>query len=145
MPGTMLTKGRFLSLQGKFYRKVTASPMKIDLVVVTAITPADDYDAFVGDSDRTSKTYSFPCLYKRQLSDYDRTKYGLTAEINGLIWLSPIDIKKQLPDFHIDKALVTSIFAGKKQVLDQVDYLEPYYDTCIAVFLKLKDAHQGGE
>lgn len=146
----LVTKAKFLSYQAQFYNKIKNTPYKIDLEVVSVkevpVSEEFSMDAFVGDSPRESKKYSLRCLYEKEVSDRTRNKYGLDTEVNGVIYLSPIQTKPIFGDYHIPMNRVLIHFEGEKQVISRVIYLEDFkeYGTCVGIQIFVKDATEGG-
>lgn len=129
----LISKQKFTGYQRRFYGKVTKSPMVVELKIVTSIIPEDEYEAFTGDSDRITTSYKVPCLYKREIKDEDRSKYGWSQDVDGVLYFSPIDLVRIVGTFKIDTEKTTIIFADKEHKIEQREYLEPYYDSCVGL------------
>lgn len=146
----MLPKTKFLQYQNLFYKKLLATPYKIQLEVITIhkVEPTDEFsmDAFVGDSPRSSKFYEFRALYEKEISNRTRDKYGLPKEVNGVVYLSPKQLVAKFGDYHLDWNRTKVHFEGHTQVIDRVIYLEEFkeYGSCIGVQIFIKDDLRGG-
>lgn len=146
----LVTKNKFLQYQNSFYKKLQATPHKISLEIVTVKTeePTEEFsmDTFVGDSKRESKFYEFRALYEKEVPGRTREKYGLAETVNGVVYLSPKQLRPKLGDFHLDKNRTKVHFCGSTQVIDKIIYLEEFkeYNDCIAVQIFLKDDLKGG-
>ena len=146
----LVSKGAFYKYQNIFYKKLLATPYRIQLEVVTVQRPepSEEFsmEAFVGDSPRTSKFYDFRCLYEKDISEWTREKYGLPNTVNGVIYLSPKQLVPKLGDYHIDMNRTKVHFEGSTQVIVKVVYLEEFkeYGSCIGVQIFLKDDLKGG-
>jgi hypothetical protein len=99
---------------------------------------------FVGERPRETKLYNFPALYEREIPIRVREKYGLPKEVNGVVYLSPISLKQKLGVEVLDWDKTKVHFAGKIQVIQKIEYLEPLYNSCIGVQLFVKDDLKGG-
>ena len=142
----LVSRAKFFSYQRVFYSKIMATPYKIQLEISTvkAVPQPEEFsmDAFVGDSPRESKFYEFRCLYEKEISNRTREKYGLPKEVNGVVYLSPIQLMQKFGDFHIDWNRTKVHFEGSVQVIDKVVYLEEFkeYGSCVGVQIFVKDA-----
>lgn len=149
----LINKGKFISYQNQFYNKVQQTPYKIDLEV-TEVAQSPMYkedgefnlEAFVGDSPRTSKTYTLRCLYEKDISDRTREKYGLPKEVNGIVYLSPKQLVPLFGDYHLDWNRTKVHFEGSVQVINKIIYLEEFkeYGSCVGIQIFLRDALKGG-
>lgn len=118
-------------------------PHKVTLIDNVLDAPDSDLSAFTGDREVTQKTYEFTALYNREIQIRERQKYGLTDEVNGIIFLSPLELIPKRGSFQVDTKLTKIFFAGKEQIIERVDYLEPLYNSCIAVQIFVKDTING--
>lgn len=142
----LVGKQKFLSLQKLFYRKITQTPHKVTLEFVEPLkhtfTPfAFNMEEFVGDCKREIRTVEFRCLYTRDITPHMREKYGLSVEVNGTIYLSPLQLKQKIGSIYPDWHKINVYFSGSKQVIEKYEYLENLteYGSYIAVQLFLKD------
>lgn len=146
----IVTKNRFLQYQNMFYKKLLSTPYKIQLEVVTIqkVEPTEEFsmDAFVGDSPRASKFYTFRSLYEKEISNRTREKYGLPQEVNGVVYLSPKQLIPKFGDYHLDWNRTKIHFEGRTQVIDKIVYLEEFkeYGSCVGVQIFVKDDLKGG-
>lgn len=146
----LVSKAKFLNYQNLFYQKIQQTPYKIKLEVVSVKeqTYPEEFsmDAFVGDSPRESKFYEFRCLYEKEISDRTREKYGLPKEVNGVVYLSPKQLKPIFGDFHLDWNKTKIHFEGSVQVINKVVYLEEFkeYGSCVGIQIFIKDSLRGG-
>ena len=144
----LVDKARFLSNQNLFYRKLQQTPYKIQLEVVTVqkVEPTEDFsfDAFVGDSPRESTFYSFQALYEKEIPNRTREKYGLPKEVNGVVYLSPLQLVPKLGDYHLNWNKTKVHFEGRVQVIDKIVYLEELYGSCVGLQIFIKDDLKGG-
>lgn len=146
----LIPRNKFLQYQDIFYRKIMQVPYKIQLELVTVqeaeLTEEFSMDAFVGDSPRTSKFYEFRALYEKEVSNRMRDKYGLSKEVNGVVYLSPKQLVPKMGGYHLDWNRTKIHFEGRTQVIDKVVYLEDFkeYGSCIGVQIFIKDDLRGG-
>lgn len=143
----LVTKNKFLQYRKLFYQKVLKTPYKIQLEVVSVEKPTTEefsFESFVGDSPRTSKFYELRALYEKEISDRTREKYGLPKEVNGVVYLSPLQLIPLFGDYHLDWNKTKVHFEGSTQVINKVVYLEELYGSCVGVQIFLKDALRGG-
>lgn len=144
----LVDKARFLSYQNLFYRKLQQTPYKIQLEVVTVqkVEPTEDFsfDAFVGDSPRESTFYSFQALYEKEIPNRTREKYGLPKEVNGVVYISPLQLVPKLGDYHLNWNKTKVHFEGRVQVIDKIVYLEELYGSCVGLQIFIKDDLKGG-
>lgn len=144
----LVDKARFLSYQNLFYRSLQQTPYKIQLEVVTVqrVEPTEDFsfDAFVGDSPRESTFYSFQALYEKEIPNRTREKYGLPKEVNGVVYLSPLQLVPKLGDYHLNWNKTKVHFEGRVQVIDKIVYLEELYGSCVGLQIFIKDDLKGG-
>lgn len=140
----LLAKSSFEKFQAIFYRKVAASPYSITLSIITPTTVQGSMEEFVGDSDRDVKQYEFPCLYEKTVDVMQREKYGLPDMIDGIVFLSPLQLVPVLGTYLINKERTKITFEGRTHVIDRVIYLESLFNSCVSVQLDIKDDLKGG-
>lgn len=144
----LISKSQFVMYQETFYKKLLQTPHKIKLEVIeTRVKPNDgefSIDSFVGDSIRESKFYEFQALYEKDIPNRVREKYGLADTVNGVIYLSPKQLKPKLGTHVLNMNRTKVHFCGRVQVIDKIIYLEEMYDSCIGVQIFVKDDLQGG-
>ena len=149
----LITKQRFLRYRDLFYRKVSQSP-EVCTIITTAKTSAGSLEDFVGASNRTTTEYTIPVLYNYDIQDFGREKVGLTNMQSAVVYISPLQVLKaqgegSVPQY-VDKAAVLLkaqttkvILKGHRYIVEKVDFMEPLFDTCIAIQLTLRDEIRG--
>lgn len=138
----LLTKGKFQQYRAIFYNKLKQTPYKISLEIVTVEGPTSEgfsIEEFVGSSPRSSRFYEFQALYEREIPLRTREKYGLPKEVNGIVYLSPLQLVPVLGTFKLDWNKTKVHFAGHTQVVEKIEYLEPLYDSCVGIQIFVKD------
>lgn len=145
-----IPEGKFFQFKATFYAQCKRLPLVCSLIVsVPAVATLDNtFETFVGNRPRTSTPYKVYCLYKRDLSVYDRTKYGIDKDVEMLVWIPPQEIEKYFGayNFRINSETTKVQFedyaqdtaGGTVMVIDKVVYQAPLYDSCMAVELHLK-------
>lgn len=143
----IITQGNFRRYQEAFFRKIKATPFTIQLEIVTIIRTGKagfSLEDFVGDNERTSTFHTFNALYEREIPLRSREKYGLPKEVNGVVYLSPLQLVPVLGTFELNWNKTRVHFTGHTQVIQKIEYLEPLYNSCIGLQLFLKDTLKGG-
>lgn len=144
----ILPQTKFSKYRQIFFNKVTNTPYTIKLEIVAPLaTPTyDDFslEEFVGDSPRESSFYEFRALYEKEISDRTREKYGLPKEVNGVVYLSPMQLVPVFGDYHLDWNRTKIHFEGRVQVINKIVYLEELYKSCVGVQIFVRDDLQGG-
>lgn len=143
----IITQGNFRRYQEAFFRKIKATPFTIQLEIVTIIRTGKagfSLEDFVGDNERTSTFHTFNALYEREIPLRSREKYGLPKEVNGVVYLSPLQLVPVLGTFELNWNKTRVHFAGHTQVIQKIEYLEPLYNSCVGLQLFLKDTLKGG-
>lgn len=138
MPIPVLTQVKFEGYKITFRKTVEINPASCTLMKEN-VTSTGDFTDFTGDSDRTTVSYNFKCLYKREFQPAERTKYGLHGNESGIIWLAPDHLATQFGTWKVDVRkwyvkLAESIF-----IVDRVVYEEPLFGSCLAIRLYLVD------
>lgn len=138
----MITKSRFLHYQGVFYQKLRKTPHTVQLEVFTVATPSNEFsmDDFVGDAAVTPRTFIVQALYERDIPTRTREKYGLPSEVNGIVYISPLQLVPLVGTFRLDWNKTKVHFQDHVQVIQKIEYLEPLFDSCVGIQLFLKDA-----
>lgn len=146
----LVGSSKFFNYQGIFYNKVQASEMIIELGIEVAAAPSGNFlRDFGGVNPRSVATWhKFPALYEANFDDFNRDeKVGLTEQESGTIYLSPLQLIPVFNSFIIDrKATVIRKWNGTAYhefIISNVKYLEPLYDSCLAVEINLKEAIRG--
>lgn len=144
----LISKSNFNRYRKIFYNKVVNTPYEIELEISTvdksSSTDGDFLSSFVGDSKRTSETYTFKALYEKEISDRTREKYGLPKEVNGIVYLSPLQLIKKFGTFKLDWNRTKVHFEGSTQVINKIVYLEQLYGSCVGIQIFVQDALKGG-
>lgn len=143
----ILTRSHFRRFQEAFYRKLLNTPFTVELETVQIIsTPTEDFSLadFVGDNPRIPSNHRFQALYEREIPKRVREKYGLPSEVNGVVYLSPLQLVPVLGTFKLDWNKTKVHFTEHTQVIEKIEYLEPLYESCIGIQLFLKDSLKGG-
>lgn len=108
----------------------------------------DDYEAFIGEGLETFVSKNLRCLYKRVMSDEERMRYGWSREVDGVLYISPKTLEENFGTFRIHSEKDTFVFNRRKCKIDQIEYLEEFFGTCIAVRIaisSLKGEYVGEE
>ncbi len=87
--------------------------------------------------------YTVHCYYKRQIPAGERTKYGISADTKGILYISPIELKRLMGTEVLDKNKTNIILFDVEYGIEQLIYLEPLYDTYVSAMLELKSANKG--
>lgn len=146
----LVTRAKFLQYQNMFYRKISQTPYKVSMEIITVHeTSSPDVfsmDSFVGDSERSSQFYELRALYEKEISNRTREKYGLPKEVNGVIYLSPKQLIPIIGDYHLNWNKTKFHFEGRTQVIDKIIYLEEFkeYNSCVGIQIFVKDDLMGG-
>lgn len=145
----LVTKNKFLQYRKMFHQKILKTPYKIQLEIVEVAKDTSgefSFESFVGDSPRTSTFHEFRALYEKDISDRTREKYGLPKEVNGVVYLSPLQLVPKFGDYHLDWNRTKVHFEGSTQVINKVVYLEEFkeYGSCVGIQIFLRDALKGG-
>lgn len=144
----ILTPSAFKGYQKNFHSKIMQTPHVITLEVFSVPDKGDSnefsLEEFVGDSVRNSVKYVFNALYEKDISARTREKYGITNLVNGIVYLSPLQVISKLGTYRVDKNKSVIHFNGAVQVIDKIDYLEELHNSCIAIQIFLRDATKGG-
>jgi hypothetical protein len=144
----ILPQTKFVRYRQTFFNKLQATPYTIELETVRVVNPpaSEEFsmDSFVGDSLRESETHTFRALYEKEISDRTREKYGLPKEVNGIVYLSPLQLVPVYGDYHLDWNKTKIHFEGRTQVVNKIIYLEELYGSCVGVQIFVKDELKGG-
>lgn len=144
----ILTQPKFSRYRQVFFNKVKATPYTIKLEIVQPQVSADSeefsLESFVGDNPRESKFYEFRALYEKEISDRTREKYGLPKEVNGIVYLSPLQLVPVFGDYHLDWNKTKVHFEGHVQVINKIIYLEELYNSCVGIQIFVRDELKGG-
>ena len=144
----IVTRSLFLHYQEVFYQKLLKTPFTIQLEFIT-VEKSEDTEKFsmkdfVGNAARSSKLHTFNALYEREIPTRTREKYGLAKEVNGIVYLSPKQLIPVIGTFQLNWNTTKVHFAGRVQVIQKIELLEPLYNSCIGLQLFIKDDLKGG-
>lgn len=145
----IVTHSLFRRYQEVFYQKLLRTPFTIQLEFITVRkeTSSTEFSikSFVGDSPRDpSKFHTFNALYEREIPLRMREKYGLSKEVNGIVYLSPLQLIPVIGTYKLNWNTTKVHFAERVQVIQKIELLEPLYNSCIGLQLFLKDDLKGG-
>lgn len=119
-------------------------PVPWILTQTVPIENNDPYLSFVGDNKRAENKFTIKALYKTELTEWDRTKYGMNKQITGALYIPPAILEQVFGTYKIDWNKIKVQQQGQYEnevpiVINKVSYQEPLYGTCIAVILHLLD------
>ena len=139
----LLTNARFLRYQDTFYRTVAQCDKTIEIGIESVSPTGDFLEGFVGAGTRTITWHTFPALYQTDIDSYSRDRFGLSSTESGLIYLSPKQLIPVFGTYRIDRLATHVRKSDHEFILDKVNYLEPLYESCVAIELTLKDIVRG--
>jgi len=136
---------KFIEFKQELYNQCRILPYQNISLILTTVTAGTDFDSFVGDSARATAEYPVYCLFKQELSPRDRTKYGISADTEMVVWIPPQEIEQyaQFSGFTIDAQKTKVKFSdmqyssGTIYEIDKVQYKGRMYNSCICVELHL--------
>lgn len=128
-----MTRFHYLRLQKTFFTRLNCScadsVVKITHPKATVINTFTD---FTGDNKRSDETtYELPCLYQRNISDKERSKYGISNDVSARIYVSPLSLEKVTgykiftPEIRKVKGRIQCEIFDEKFMVDQIIDLEP--------------------
>ena len=127
---------KFFAYQDRFFQQVMNLPPVVTFYYNTA-SGGDAYEIFTGQQTRSQEGVAIHCLYKRQLNDYQRTKYGIDEDVQAVIYVPPQILAQIFGTFQLDYKRINIMFSDLKNdevyVVRRMVYLEPLYDSCLAV------------
>lgn len=139
----ILTPTRLVHFREAFYRKVNASPYSATLLLTTVEVAATALDAFVRSSPRTVREVVLPALYVKNVSSAERTKYGMSDNVTGMLYLSPNHLIQATGTFRVNQRTTQVKFFAHLENVESVSYDEDLFDTCVAVVLGLRSGVAG--
>lgn len=140
----LISQSQFKHYQALFHSKVIACPYTVVVNVLTVTDVPGSLASFVGTQATTDNKKTLPCLYEKIVNPRQREKYGLPDTVDGVIFLSPQQLIEAFGTFQLDKNKTQLEFEFRKQVIDNIVYLESMYNSCISVQLNIKDALKEG-
>lgn len=144
----ILPQAKFNRYRQVFFNKLKATPytIKLEIVQPGVSTDSEEFslESFVGDNPRESSFYEFRALYEKEISDRTREKYGLPKEVNGIVYLSPMQLVPVFGDYHLDWNKTKVHFEGHIQVINKIIYLEELYNSCVGIQIFVRDELKGG-
>ena len=141
----LISQATFLRYQQTFATKVKASPYSVILKTIVVTTTPGSLEEFTGDSARNiGSTNSIPCLYEKTINPRQREKYGLPDTVDGVLFISPLQLIPLFGSFRLSKNKTIFIFQEREQVIENITYLELLHNSCISVQINLKDSLKGG-
>ncbi len=141
----MLPLTKFNKYKATFHNKVSTSP-KVATFVVTTLTgsDADSLKSFMGSSGtRQSSTKVFNVLFNKQALSYERGKPGIDSQFTGVVYVSPDQLVNAYGTYKVNGYVTRIIIDTEEFIVDNINYLEELYGSCIAVEINLKDLIDG--
>lgn len=141
-----LPQNKFLAVQQKFYQQVINLPPKISMSFPTVNSVGtNSYVEYLRAQGVTAApVVDIKCLYKRNISVWDRKKYGLAEDIECIVYIPPQEMVTHFGGFQLDYKKAKIVFLDYKNddvyYADKVIFKEPHYGSCITVELHLKNA-----
>lgn len=119
------------------------SPMLITLRVVNVGNNEGSIEDFVGSSDRTFTDHKVHALYNYNIIPYDRDKSGYSNDISGEVFVSPLELQRVIGTFRVDRKKTHVIFTDQEVALKEIEYMEPLFNSCVAIKLIMDDLTRG--
>ena len=141
---TRITQTRFVRFRQQFFKTLQCVPSECTLIFTSKAESTGQFTNFTGESDRVKEEHTVKCLYKREFSANDRVKYGLHEDVSGVVYVAPTDLVDALGTFKIDKRKFSVLLNEINYIVDTVIFRGPFYNSCIAVEIRVKDPDRGG-
>ena len=148
----MVSAEKFAKLQRLFFQKVTSgcNVSTVDLKFIE-VSSESALTKFTGDGKRTvKKSVNLKCFYKRNISDKDREKMGVSQDVTSIVYISPLDLNAKTGSMSFDDDITESYsgimveFIGKLYQIESIIDLEPMFDgkewVCLAYQINLKNS-----
>ena len=130
-----VSRSHFLRTREVFWKTVRKAPSSV-LLTVSEPTPLPGYSGFMGESERNPTTAELKCLYRRDFTPADRSKFGIARDITAVIYISPIDLYAQFGNFRLDWNKVSLTFNGRRLSVRTARYEGEIFDSCVSVTLQ---------
>lgn len=141
-----LSHTTFVQVQAQFHRIVQSSPLCANLVIVESTPEAGSYDTLMGNSTRSiTKEVPLKVLFNRNVDDNTRTKFGLSEDVSGVLYVSPIDLIIATGSWKLDGRKLKVQFLEETYLVKRVHYISnvPKFSSCLAVEIRLYDDIHG--
>lgn len=135
---SQLSYRRFYKYQEHFRINVERTPSKATLVFSKVVSNGSFSD-FTGDSERKNFTYEVPCLYRREFSEAQRTKYGLHDGIKGVIYIAPKHLQEVVGYWKFKDKFDVVLNEINYGIDWPVIYQAPFFNSCICSEVRLID------
>jgi hypothetical protein len=139
----ILTPIRLAHYREAFYKVVASSPLQATLLITSVGEASSPLASFVGSSARKVDRYRVRALYNKRVEEIERTKYGFTDNITGVLYLSPNSLIPLLGTFRLDPLKTQVEFLTHIDNVASVSYDEDLFESCVAVVLGLRSATTG--
>lgn len=137
-----LSHSKFIQYQVAFERSIRQTPAEATLILTKNIVSTGEFTDFTGESGRGEVRHTIKCLYKRDFSRSERIKQGIEEEVSGVVYLSPRDLMDTLGTFKLDKFKTRVVLNDIEYIVGSTIYRAPFYNSCIAVELRLRDKNK---
>jgi hypothetical protein len=136
----LVTRGRFLRYQNEFYKKASRSDI---IALFTKIIPtinSGSLDDFLGTSSRSSESKEIPILFNKDALDHSRESFGISKQFTGTIYVAPKHLIDSFGTFKIEENKFIVTLQEHDYVINNFNYLELMYESCLSVELELISA-----
>ena len=141
MSVAVITPEKFYRYRTQFKKNLDKVPARC-VITFTTQTSSGSFTDFTGDSNRTTNTFTLPCLYNFELSEQQRLKYGMDSNESGIIFLSPIHLQEMTGYTDLTRKDIAMILLNEGEfAVNRVKHKEPLYNSCIAIQLYVMDRH----
>ena len=140
-----ITHTKFIEFQRKFFQTVKGLPVMCTFHEIHNDPNGSGFDALMKTSPKLPETtFKLQALYKKDFTPYDRVRYGLRENVSGIIWFSPLELKRRAGIVTLKEQNYKVHFddihdSDQTYQIDCIKYLEPMYNTCIAIEIHLVD------
>lgn len=101
------------------------------------------FSNFTGDNTRVPADYEFPAFYVRNISMFQRSKYGWAQDVTCTVYFSPKQLEERFGTFRLDYSKLKVIINGEEMAIHKYNPLSEMFDTCLVVEIQLRDINRG--
>lgn len=133
-----LTLQKFQRYRAVFEQEVNKQPVEAN-IILAVIADSTGFTGFTGDKTPTYIDKVVKCLYKRDFSPFERTKFGLKDEVTGVLYIPPNNLIAAFGTWKLAETKIKVLLYGDTYGVGYVRFNGPMYDSCISVEYRLID------
>ena len=142
----MLTEGHIKALRGIYLKRLTLQRSYITIEFAKVVSEGQLHD-FIGENETVwENPIDLQCLYNGDISEVDRSKFGIKEDVDTIFYISPDELKGRLGEENFKERILKTksglrvLFDGKYYIPKKIEEMEPdKFKQVIGIEMHMKE------